>query len=68
MVVPSPTPVTPSLQVMRTSISVWPFMVATDSLCGRIVGRSTSTVSTRSTTGAASAVSAGAMSLFMSPM
>eukprot|EP01136_Pigoraptor_vietnamica_P034706 Opistho-1_new@98993 len=50
MVVPSPTPTVPSEQYRRTIISVWPFMVAIDSWCGRIVGRSSSRVSTRSTT------------------
>ena len=48
IVVPSPRPVTPSLQHTFTSISVWPCIVATDSLCGRIVGRSTRRVSMRS--------------------
>ncbi len=49
MVVPSPMPTTPSLQNSFTSIRVCPCMVATDSRCGRIVGRSTRQVSTRST-------------------
>ena len=48
MVVPSPMPTTPSLQNTFTSISVWPYIVATDSLCGRMVGRSTREVSMRS--------------------
>ena len=46
MVVPSPQPTMPSLAAMRTSTSVWWFIVATESLCGRMVGTSTSIVST----------------------
>ena len=45
MVVASPQPTMPSLQVSLTSTSVCVFMVATDSLCGRMVGTSTRKVS-----------------------
>lgn len=48
IVVASPIPVMPSLQNTFTSMSVWPCMVATESLWGRIVGRSTRQVSMRS--------------------
>ena len=67
MVVHSPMPVIPSLQWMRTRVRTWPFIVATDSLCGRMVGRSRITVSTRVTTGAADVVAWGANDWFMSP-
>ncbi|MCY1251309.1 hypothetical protein D9M72_650580 [compost metagenome] len=59
-------PTIPSLQWTFTSISVCPSIVATDSLCGRMVGKSTSSVSIRSTTGAMLALGAmGAKILFM---
>ncbi|KGS88420.1 muconate cycloisomerase 1 [Burkholderia mallei] len=48
IVVPSPTPSIPSEHRTRTSTSVWQFIVATESLCGRTVGTSTSSVSIRS--------------------
>src|SRR5450830_486627 len=46
MVVASPSPLTPSLPVMRTSTSVCRYMVAIDRRCGRIVGTSSSITST----------------------
>ena len=49
MVVPSPNPVTPSEQTILTIIKVCACMVATDRRCGRIIGRSTTKVSTTST-------------------
>ena len=49
MVVPSPKPVTPSEQTILTIIKVCACMVATDRRCGRIIGRSTTKVSTTST-------------------
>src|SRR6202521_2094986 len=47
MVVPSPTP---QLRI-RTIMSVWPLITVIDSLCGRMVGRSTRIVSTESMRG-----------------
>jgi hypothetical protein len=49
MVVPSPNPVIPSEQTILTIIKVCACMVATDRRCGRIIGRSTTKVSTAST-------------------
>ena len=49
MVVPSPNPVIPSEQTTLTIIKVCACMVATDRRCGRIIGRSTTKVSTTST-------------------
>src|SRR3546814_8458092 len=59
MVVPSPTPTTPSEQWMRTRITVCPSMVAIDRRCGRMVGRSRSRVSTRSMVAAGDVMGAG---------
>ena len=49
MVVPSPNPVIPSEQTTLTIINVCACIVATDRRCGRIIGRSTTKVSTTST-------------------
>ena len=49
MVVPSPSPVIPSEQTILTIIKVCACMVATERRCGRIIGRSTTKVSTTST-------------------
>src|SRR6202167_2263680 len=49
MVVPSPKPVIPSEQTILTIINVCACIVATDNKCGRIIGRSTTKVSTAST-------------------
>jgi hypothetical protein len=49
IVVPSPNPVIPSEQTILTIITVCACMVATDRRCGRIIGRSTTKVSTTST-------------------
>ena len=49
MVVPSPKPVIPSEQTILTIINVCACIVATDSKCGRMIGKSTTYVSTAST-------------------